>query len=294
MWNSPTSPGGQYYVGMTKDTNGVVSFEYGTVTTTTAALVLGVPTTTKVGTPDAASFTAGGLITIVVSKDKVGNPRKGDLLGAFSVRTYANVSTTIRSTDAIDTTANATANDYSANAATYALVGSGPEVNSVLSRKRHGTAGTFDVNLPRAGAVGIECRTGGTNGTHQIVFTFADPVIFVSASVTNGTGTVSSFSGNGTPVITLNLSGVTDIQTIQVTLNVSDGSHTISIPVSMGVLGGDVTGDRVVNSKDQNYINSKSGQIPTAATFRADVTIDGLINGNDASFVGNRNGHKLP
>lgn len=294
VWNSPTSPGGQYYVGMTKDTNGIVSFEYGTVTTTTAALVLGVPTTTKVGTPDAASFTAGGLITIVVSKDKVGNPRKGDLLGAFSVRTYANVSTTIRSTDAIDTTANATANDYSANAATYALVGSGPEVNSVLSRKRHGTAGTFDVNLPRAGAVGIECRTGGTNGTHQIVLTFADPVIFVSASVTNGTGTVSSFSGNGTPVITLNLSGVTDIQTIQVTLNVSDGSHTISIPVSMGVLGGDVTGDRVVNSKDQNYINSKSGQIPTAATFRADVTIDGLINGNDASFVGNRNGHKLP
>ena len=95
-------------------------------------------------------------------------------------------------------------------------------------------------------------------------------------------------------MITLNLSGVTDIQTIQVTLNVSDGSHTISIPVSMGVLGGDVTGDRVVNSKDQNYINSKSGQIPTAATFRADVTIDGLINGNDASFVGNRNGHRLP
>src|SRR5205823_12048170 len=120
---------------------------------TTAALVLGVPTTTKVGTPDAASFTAGGLITIVVSKDKVGNPRKGDLLGAFSPRTYANVSTTIRSTDAIDTTANATASDFSANAATYALVGSGPEVNSVLSRKRHGTAGTFDVNLPRSGAV---------------------------------------------------------------------------------------------------------------------------------------------
>jgi hypothetical protein len=294
VWNSPASPFGQYYLGMTKDANGAVSFEYGTVESVTVGLVLGVPTTHKVGTPDAASFTPGGLITFVMSKDKVGNPRKGDLLGAFSARTYSNVADKIRSTDAIDTTANATANDYSANAATYALVGSGPEVNSVLSRKRHGTAGTFDVNLPRAGAVGIECRTGGTNGTHQIVFTFADPVIFVSASVTNGTGTVGSFSGNGTPVITLNLNGVTDIQTIQVTLNVSDGSHTISIPVSMGVLGGDVTSDRVVNSKDQNYINSKSGQIPTAATFRADVTVDGLINGNDASFVGNRNGHKLP
>lgn len=56
VWNSPTSPGGQYYVGMTKDTNGVVSFEYGTVATATVGLVLGVPTTTKVGTPDAGSL----------------------------------------------------------------------------------------------------------------------------------------------------------------------------------------------------------------------------------------------
>jgi hypothetical protein len=256
--------------------------------------VLGVPTTHKVGTPDSATATPGGLITFAISKDKIGNPRKGDLLGAFSVRTYANVSDKIRSTDAIDTTANATANDFSANSATYALVGTGPEVNSVLSRKQHGTRGNFDVNLPRAGPVGIECRTGGSNGTHQIVFTFADPVQYVSSSVSQGTGTVSSVTGNNTPVITVNLSGVTDVQTIQVTLTVSDGSHVTTVSAPMGVLGGDVTADRVVNSKDQKYINSKSGQQTTATNFRGDVTIDGLINGNDASFVGNRNGHKLP
>ncbi len=62
----------------------------------------------------------------------------------------------------------------------------------------------------------------------------------------------------------------------------------------MGVLAGDVTGDRVVNSTDQNSINSKSGKITKATTYRADVTIDGIINGNDASFVGNRSGNKLP
>ncbi len=62
----------------------------------------------------------------------------------------------------------------------------------------------------------------------------------------------------------------------------------------MGVLAGDVTSDRVVNSTDQNYINSKSGQTATSATYRGDVTIDGLINGKDASFVGNRSGHRLP
>jgi hypothetical protein len=303
VWNSPyavdftSNPPvavSQFYVGMNIDSNSVVSFEYGTVKTTTTGLVLGTPNTRKVGTPDSGTFTTSGLITIILSKDKVGNPRKGDLLGAFSARTYSNVQTLIRTTDAIDTTANAVANDFSANAATYALVGGGPEVNSILSRKKHGTAGTFDVNLPRTGAVGIECRNGGASGTHQLVFTFADPVAFVSAAVTKGAGSISGVSGNGTSTITVNLTGVTDVQTIQVTLTVSDGVNTTSIPVSMGVLAADVVADRVVTSKDQNYINSKSGQTANPTNFRADVTIDGAINGKDSSFVGNRIGHKLP
>jgi hypothetical protein len=94
----------------------------------------------------------------------------------------------------------------------------------------------------------------------------------------------------------VNLTGVTNLQYITVTLtNVEDTSGRIGdFSVTMGMLGGDVTGDRVVNSKDQNYINSKSGQTATSANFRADVTVDGFINGNDASFVGNRIGHKLP
>jgi Dockerin type I domain len=55
-----------------------------------------------------------------------------------------------------------------------------------------------------------------------------------------------------------------------------------------------VTGDRVVNSNDQKYINSRSGQKANSANFRGDVTVDGIIDGKDASFVGNRIGHKLP
>ncbi|MBA3763133.1 MAG: hypothetical protein H0X04_07290 [Chthoniobacterales bacterium] len=285
---------GQFYVGMVTNEASQPSFDYGTVKTGVVGLVVGLPETQPQGTPDAGSF-SNGLITIAVSKDKIGNVTTGDLLGDFSVRTYKTPEGNyVRSTDAIDTTGNATANDFTANAATYAVVGTGPELNSVLSRKKHGTAGTFDLNLPRTAPFGIEPRTGGSTGAHKLVFTFADPVAFVSASVTKGTGTVSTYSGNGTPAITLNLSGVTDMQTIEVTLSVSDGSHALSIPASMGVLAGDVTGDRVVNSTDQNSINSKSGQITKATTYRADVTIDGIINGNDASFVGNRSGNKLP
>jgi hypothetical protein len=124
IWNSPNSPGGQYYVGMTSDASGVVTFEYGTVATAVVGLVLGVPTTTKLGDADAGSeFTTDGTITIVISNDKVGNPMPGDLLGAIALRTYSVVSDQIRSTNAIDTLSNAAASDPTANSTTYAVVG---------------------------------------------------------------------------------------------------------------------------------------------------------------------------
>ena len=171
-------------------------------------------------------------------------------------------------------------------------------LSSVGSRKTHGNAGTFDINLPVTGNPGIEDRSGGANGAYKLVFTFATPLASVtSASVTSGSGSISSrgFGPNPTQY-TVNLTGVADAQYITVTLtNVQDIAGRVGdFSATMGVLGGDVTGDRVVNSKDQNYINSKSGQKASSANFRADVTVDGLINGNDASFVGNRIGHKLP
>jgi hypothetical protein len=140
VWNSPNSPVGQFYVGMTKDAAGAVTFEYGTVETAVVGLVLGVPTTTKLGDADSGSFTPDGLITIGISPDKVGNPQKGDLLGDFSTRTYNAVKTQIRSTDAIDATSNATANDFTANAATYALVGPGSAgLQNISTRAQIGT-----------------------------------------------------------------------------------------------------------------------------------------------------------
>src|SRR5262249_16050235 len=47
---------------------------------------------------------------------------------------------------------------------------------SVVSRKTHGGAGTFDVNLPLTGTPGIECRTGGATSDYQIVVTFPGTV----------------------------------------------------------------------------------------------------------------------
>ncbi len=35
------------------------------------------------------------------------------------------------------------------------------QLTSAVSRKTHGAAGTFDINLPLSGTVGVECSLGG-------------------------------------------------------------------------------------------------------------------------------------
>src|SRR5205823_14461625 len=80
------------------------------------------------------------------------------------------------------------------------------------ARKTHSGAGTFDINMPIAGAKGIEPRTGGSSGNHQIMFTFANNDALLGASVTPGESGVAGLAGppivNGNR-ITLNLTGVT-------------------------------------------------------------------------------------
>jgi hypothetical protein len=166
---------------------------------------------------------------------------------------------------------------------------------SAVSRKVHGTAGTFDVNLPLTGAPGIECRSGGTTGNYQMVVTFAAPVTLNSPpAVTSGTGTVNSFSGNGTTVLTVNLTGVANAQTIVVSLNVTQGSSAGVVSIPMGVLAGDVTADRKVTTADVRFVKPKIGSIPTASTFRADVIADGMIAEADDEFVEQHKGTVLP
>ena len=62
------------------------------------------------------------------------------------------------------------------------------QLTSAVSRKTHGTAGTFDVNLPLAGEPGLECRNSA--GKHKFVFSFNNTVVSGDATVTLGTGTI--------------------------------------------------------------------------------------------------------
>jgi hypothetical protein len=170
--------------------------------------------------------------------------------------------------------------------------GGAPMASSAFSRRVHGGAGTFDISLPLTGNVGIECRTGQTD---QMIINFATSVTVQSASVTSGTGMVSSFSGSGTSQITVNLTGVTNVQRITVTLhNVNNGTTTGDVPVSMGVLVGDVNGNAVVNSSDVSLTKAQAGQPVTGSNFREDVNANGTISSTDVALVKSEVGTALP
>ncbi len=171
------------------------------------------------------------------------------------------------------------------------------QVLQAASRKTHGSAGTFDIPLPLTGG-GIECRTGGSNGEHSIVFRFAAPITNVgNASVTSGTGSVSSsFIDADNQTYVVNLTGVANAQTITVTLNAVDGicGSLPSTSVAMGVLLGDTNGSGAVNSTDVGEAKTNSGQTTSATNFRTDVTVNGSINSTDVGLIKPQSGTMLP
>jgi hypothetical protein len=174
----------------------------------------------------------------------------------------------------------------------------GVPINRIVSRRVHGSAGPFDIDL--TGGSGIECRSGGTNGDYTLVFTFINPLTTVGrASVTTGTGSVASSYVGPTDAHTyiVNLTGVTNAQVITVSLTkLTDaaGNFSSAVSASMGVLIGDTTGNGVVNSSDIAQTQSQSGQPVTNLNFREDVTVNGVINSSDIALVQSKSGTALP
>ena len=167
---------------------------------------------------------------------------------------------------------------------------------SVVSAQPHGTAGTFDIDLPLTGAPGIECRTGGANGDHQIVINFAKPIRLNTAAVTSGTGSVNGLLVSGSTV-TMNLTSVPNAQKITVTLfSVTDGTNASNVSVTVSVLLGDVNASSRVDGSDVSLIRQQNFQPFTQnpPTFREDVNVSGRIDGTDVSIARQQNFTVLP
>jgi hypothetical protein len=164
---------------------------------------------------------------------------------------------------------------------------------SAVSRKTHGSAGTFDVDLPETGAPGIECRSAGAGNSHMVVFTFANNISVQGATVSSGTGSASNFTVAGKQV-TVNLSGVANAQAIVIKLlGVSDGTNTSDVEATMVLVLGDTNSNGAVNSSDISQTQSQSGQLVTSANFREDVTVNGTINSSDIALVQSMSGTGL-
>jgi hypothetical protein len=331
VWDSFSSPGEQYYVGMTTGPSGPPIFEYGTLADAGLPAIL-VISETRVASCTAAttsclipgsgansSYNADGTITLRVPKTAFGNPQPGALLGSVNGRTITGDTGDCapdlppctpnnqleRSNTFIDHTFIKGQTDQSFPASTYtvsgnsASCGAGLAAVGAVSRKTHGTAGAFDVDLPFVGTPGIECRSGTASNNHKVVVTFPVPITGISgATVTPGSGGTASVSGspvvNGS-IVTVNLTNVSNAQTLIIhLLSVSDGTRTANIDVPMSVLLGDTNANKAVNSTDVSQTKAQSGTAASNTNFRTDVTVNGLINSSDVSTVKLQSGTGIP
>ncbi len=168
-------------------------------------------------------------------------------------------------------------------------------LTGAVSRKTHGAAGTFDIPLPLTGEPGVECRSSG--GSHTLVFTFDNTMVSGNASVTSGTGSVAGSPTIAGNTITVNLTGVADVQKITVMLSGATDTLAQVLPdtaVSVNMLIGDTNGNKTVNSGDIAQTKAQSGVPVTAANFREDVAVSGTINAGDISLVKSRSGSSVP
>ncbi|MEY2537283.1 MAG: hypothetical protein QOG67_1023 [Verrucomicrobiota bacterium] len=310
-WWSPTNQ--MYYVGMTADQTGTVTFEYGTLADAgvPAVLVLG---ETKIAdivqSPTGTHFDPDGTITMFVPKSAVGNPTAGDLLGAVGGKTITGDTPTTntfeRSTSFVDHTFVKGQADNAYPPATYTLAGNvscslgGIVPVGAVSRKTHGNnAGDHDVDLPLTGGLGVECRNRGGSSDpqvdHKVVIIFSAPVTVTSATATPGAGKTASVLGTPTvngSVVTVNLTNVSDGQKLLINLlGVHQGANTADISIPMGVLIGDTNGDSSVDGTDVSQTKSQSGNsAANGLVFREDINLDGFVDGTDVSFVKSRSG----
>ena len=177
-----------------------------------------------------------------------------------------------------------------------------PVALGAVSRKTHGGAGEFDVDLPLTGTPGIECRTGGATNDYTIVVTFDGDVTVdgdPQAEVTSGTATIGSggVSNGGMvtvsgAIVTIPLTNVANAQTINIRLNSVNGLSDINIPMSL--LTGDSNGNGLVNASDVTQIKSRIGQSVVATNFRSDLNTSGTITASDVTIAKANAGTALP
>jgi hypothetical protein len=160
---------------------------------------------------------------------------------------------------------------------------------NAASRLTHGTAGTFDVNMPLTGTSGVECRSATT---YNAVFTFDAPVTSGEVTVLSGTATVGAitFSGNS---MTAQLTGVTSAEIVTLHTQNINGDGQPHGDVQFGFLTADPDASRLVDRADRTLVQGQIGQPVTSSNFREDLNADGRIKNSDLDLVRTNRGHSI-
>jgi hypothetical protein len=172
---------------------------------------------------------------------------------------------------------------------------------TVVSRKIHGIAGTFDIDLPLAGTAGVECRAAGPGDSYTLIYTFNGTVGFAgTATKVQGSETVGTAAIGPNPnQVTVPLSGVTNLQHVVVSLDgVRDqiGGLLGSLTARMDVVLSDVNQTHDVNSGDVFLVQQQNGQaLPPNGTadFHRDINVNGFIDSGDVFLSQKQNPSRL-
>ena len=165
------------------------------------------------------------------------------------------------------------------------------ELIGAVSRRQHGSAGEFDINLSLNGRT-IETRNGGVQ---KLVLWFLDEVqaddgVVDETEVSLSLGSVDDVSASGNEMM-IAISGVGDESWLDVSLNGIDGFDGQFFTV--GVLKGDTNGDESTDLIDMAQVKSLNGVLLDDNTAKFDVNTDGQINLIDMALVKSLNGNSL-
>jgi uncharacterized protein (DUF1800 family) len=182
-------------------------------------------------------------------------------------------------------------------AAPALFAGVNPVLNNAVSRRAHGGA-LYDIPLPLTGSSGIECRKA--NGTDTIVLFFDQPINGGTAVATPGAASTGSVSGSPAisgSVMTVNLTGLSDVQELTLTLSnvtTTGGGNLPSASVKIRFIEGDTNGNGLVSAGDTGQIKSQVGQPVSGFNFRTDINQNGSITAADVNIAKAKVGKTVP
>jgi WD40 repeat protein len=161
--------------------------------------------------------------------------------------------------------------------------------------------GPWAIDLPPTGASGVEDRSGGPNKKYTVVMTFNQNITSVeSASSTCGgvqSIVIDSADAHKVKINLVNVAHGCNGSTITVTADsITDDQGNVldSASVGLGLLLGDVNGDRVVNHSDYHEAQMHKGERADPQNFRSDVNADGHITPSDIQLIRQQQGTSLP